>query len=79
MRKLIIAAVAFLLIAQTACVVDKNKYKTSDIYEHYEADNGFTILHLPPVLFKIALSVSDNLLRSVQAHFGRCPHWSVLG
>ncbi|MCD4834200.1 MAG: DUF4252 domain-containing protein [Bacteroidales bacterium] len=52
--------IAILLIAQYSCITDQDKYKESDIFEEYEAENGFTILHLPPVLFKIILSVSDE-------------------
>ena len=60
MKKLVFITLAILLIAQFSCIIDKNKYKESDIFEEYEAENGFTILHLPPVLFKIILSVSDE-------------------
>ncbi len=59
MKRLIIILIA-LLFAQYSCITDQNKYKESDIFEEYEAENGFTILHLPPVLFKIILSVSDE-------------------
>lgn len=48
------------LIAQYSCITDKSKYKETDIFEEYEAENGFAILHIPPVLFKIALSISDD-------------------
>ena len=60
MKKLVFITLAILLIAQFSCIIDKNKYKESDIFEEYEAENGFTILHLPPVLFKIILSISDE-------------------
>ncbi len=60
MKKLVFITLAILLIAQFSCIIDKNKYKESDIFEEYEAENGFTILHLPPVLLKIILSISDE-------------------
>lgn len=59
MKRLIIILIA-LLFTQYSCITDQNKYKESDIFEEYEAENGFAILHLPPVLFKIILSVSDE-------------------
>lgn len=60
MKKLVFITLAILLIVQFSCITDQNKYKESDIFEEYEAEQGFTILHLPPVLFKIILSVSDE-------------------
>ena len=52
--------VFILVFAQWSCITDQNKYKETDIFEEYETENGFTILHLPPVLFKIVLSLSDE-------------------
>lgn len=49
-----------LIFSQWSCITDQNKYKETDIFEEYETENGFTILHLPPVLFKIVLSLSDE-------------------
>lgn len=60
MKKLALFTFLIILITQYSCITDQNKYKETDIYEEYEADNGFTILHIPPVLFKIALSASDD-------------------
>lgn len=60
MKKIILFALFTVLIIQFSCITDQNKYKETDIYGEFEAENGFTILHLPPVLFKIVLSVSDD-------------------
>ncbi len=58
--KKIIFLIAAVLVTQYSCITDQDKYKESDIFEEYEAENGFAIFHLPPVLFKIILSVSDE-------------------
>jgi len=55
-----IFCVFILMVFHYSCITDQNNYKETDIFEEYEAENGFTILHLPPVLFKIVLSVSDE-------------------
>jgi len=47
-------------MAQYSCITDKDKYKETDLFEEYETEEGFTILHLPPIIFKMALSVSDE-------------------
>lgn len=60
MKRLILIILIALLFMQYSCITDQNKYKETDIFEEYEAENGFAILHLPPVLFKIILSVSDE-------------------
>ncbi|NOQ27815.1 MAG: DUF4252 domain-containing protein [Bacteroidales bacterium] len=60
MKKIILFALFVLLTIQFSCITDQNKYKETDIFEEFEAENGFTILHLPPVLFKIALSAADD-------------------
>jgi hypothetical protein len=49
-----------LFLFQWSCITDQNKYKETDIFEEYETQAGFTVLHLPPVLFKIVLSLSDD-------------------
>lgn len=60
MKKLIFIIISLLLMSQYSCITDQNKYKETDIFEEYETQNGFTVLHIPPVLFKLALSVSDE-------------------
>lgn len=60
MKKTILFALFAVLTVQFSCITDQNKYKQTDIFEEFEAENGFTILHLPPVLFRIVLSVSDD-------------------
>lgn len=60
MRKITLLAVFVALTIQFSCITDKNKYKETDIYEEYEAESGFTILQLPPFLFKIVLSASND-------------------
>lgn len=59
MRKVIVFIIGLMLI-QYSCITDQRKYKETDVFEEYEAENGFTILHLPPVLFKIILSAADD-------------------
>ncbi|PLX11850.1 MAG: hypothetical protein C0597_14475 [Marinilabiliales bacterium] len=54
------ALIMLVLMVQHACIVDQNKYKESDIFEEFETHQGFTILHIPPVLFKIVFSLSDE-------------------
>ncbi len=49
-----------LLVFQYACITDQNKYKETDIFEEYETEKGFAIMHLPPVLFKLVFSLSDD-------------------
>jgi len=60
MRKIIVCVLMLTFIAQYSCIVDKNKYKETDIFEAFETERGFTILHIPPVLFRIAFSLSDE-------------------
>ncbi len=60
MKNLTYFITVILLIFQFSCITDQNKYKETDIFEEYETENGFTVLHIPPVLFKILLSASDE-------------------
>lgn len=60
MKKLVHISITILLLFFYSCITDKNKYKETDIFEEYETENGFTVLHIPPVLFKIVLSASDE-------------------
>lgn len=60
MKKIFITLFALALFMQYSCITDKNKYKETDIYEEFETEDGFAIFHLPPVLFKIFLSFSDD-------------------
>jgi len=60
MRKIGFIFLTIIMLAQWSCITNQNKYKETDIFEEYETHGGFTVLHLPPVLFKIALSVSDE-------------------
>jgi len=55
----IIIIIATLLIGQS-CVTEKNKYKETDIFEDFETQQGFVVLHLPPVLFKLVFNLSEN-------------------
>jgi len=60
MKKSTLILMVLLLGMQFSCITDQNKYKETDIFEEYEAENGFAILHIPPVLFKIVISASDD-------------------
>ncbi len=59
MKKALTILLAFLLLLQASCIV-KDNYKESDIFSEFETEKGFGVFHLPPVLFKIALSISDE-------------------
>ena len=56
----ILIIVLMFCFTQFSCITDQNKYKESDLFGDFETQPGFTVLHLPPVLFKIILSVSDE-------------------
>lgn len=58
MKKSIILIIVAILL-QTSCIV-KEKYKESDIFEKYETEKGFGVFHIPPILFKIVFSLSDD-------------------
>lgn len=59
MKKSLSILIVIILIIAQACIVE-DKYKESDIYSDFETEKGFSVFHLPPVLFKIVLSVSDE-------------------
>lgn len=52
--------ILILFLFQWSCITDQNKYKETDIFEEYETQAGFTVLHLPPVLFKVVFSLSEE-------------------
>jgi len=60
MKKTTLILIALILGLQFSCITDQNKYKETDIFGEYEAENGFAILHIPPILFKIVISASDD-------------------
>lgn len=60
MKKTILILIVLILGLQFSCITDQNKYKETDIFEEYEAEKGFAILHIPPVLFKIVIKASDD-------------------
>ena len=60
MKKIFITLFILALFMQYSCITDKDKYKETDIYEEFEAEDGFAIFHLPPVLFRIFLSMTDD-------------------
>lgn len=59
MKKLGLIALVALLFAQS-CITDKDQYKETDIFEEFETQPGFVVLHLPPVLFKLMLNLSED-------------------
>jgi hypothetical protein len=59
MKKLGLIVLVALLFAQS-CITDKDKYKETDIFEEFETQPGFVVLHLPPVLFKLMLNLSED-------------------
>jgi len=56
--KLIVAITTFTLLFNSC--ITKDTYKETDIYEEYETEQGFGVFHIPPVLFRIAFSISDE-------------------
>ena len=60
MKKLFLAIIFILLAGQYSCIIDQDKYKETEIFEEFETQKGFLILHLPPVLFKVVMSLSDE-------------------
>ncbi|OFX89100.1 MAG: hypothetical protein A2X00_16025 [Bacteroidetes bacterium GWE2_32_14] len=49
----------FLLLG--SCVKEnRSSYKKNDLFGEFEAQQGFVIMNLPPVLFKIVLNSSDK-------------------
>ncbi|MGM0504610.1 MAG: DUF4252 domain-containing protein [Bacteroidota bacterium] len=63
MKKIGLIAFVALLFAQS-CITDKDKYKETDIFEAFETQQGFVVLHLPPVLFKLMLNLSEDKSQS---------------
>ncbi|HKL09514.1 MAG TPA: DUF4252 domain-containing protein [Bacteroidales bacterium] len=63
MKKIGLIALVALLFAQS-CITDKDKYKETDIFEAFETQQGFVVLHLPPVLFKFMLNLSEDKTQS---------------
>lgn len=60
MKKVILVAITILFLVQYSCITDQNKYKETDIFEEFETEQGFVVLHLPPVLFKLFLNISGE-------------------
>ena len=60
MKKIFLAIIFISLIGQYSCIIDQDKYKETEIFEEFETQKGFLILHLPPVLFKVVMSLSDE-------------------
>ncbi len=57
-----ISPVVFILFIFLSSCVKENRpsYKKNDLFNEFDAQQGFVILHLPPVLFKIILKSSDE-------------------
>ncbi|MGC9373715.1 MAG: DUF4252 domain-containing protein [Bacteroidales bacterium] len=58
MKKIGFIVFVALLFAQSC--ITKDKYKETDIFEAFETQQGFVVLHLPPVLFKLMLNLSED-------------------
>ncbi|MDY6801144.1 MAG: DUF4252 domain-containing protein [Bacteroidota bacterium] len=58
MKKIGLIVLITLLFAQSC--ITKDKYKETDIFEEFETQQGFVVLHLPPVLFKLMLNLSED-------------------
>ena len=62
---------------QSSCIV-KDKYKESDIFSEYETEKGFGVFHIPPVLFKIVFSLSDDKEFEVEELIDKVDAFKVL-
>ena len=59
MKKISILILAIVFLLQLSCITEK-KYKDTDIFEEFETETGFGVFHIPPVLFKIVFSFSND-------------------
>ncbi|MEE4197376.1 MAG: DUF4252 domain-containing protein [Bacteroidales bacterium] len=59
MKKLVALLLMVLFLGQS-CITDQKRYKETDIFEEFETQQGFVVLHLPPVLFKLVLNLSEE-------------------
>lgn len=59
MKKISFWILTIVFILQVSCITD-NKYKNTDIFEEFETEQGFGVFHVPPILFKIVFSFSDE-------------------
>jgi len=60
MKKTTIIIIFATLFFGQSCITEKNKYKETDIFEEFETQQGFVVLHLPPVLFKLVFNLSES-------------------
>jgi len=59
MKIRLIVAITTVMLFFNSCIT-KDTYKETDIYEEFETEEGFGVFHIPPVLFRIAFSISDE-------------------
>lgn len=59
MKKISFLILVIVFIFQLSCITD-NKYKDTDIFNEFETEQGFGVFHIPPILFKIVFSFSDD-------------------
>ncbi len=59
MKKVSFLILAIIFLLQLSCITEK-KYEDTDIFEEFETETGFGVFHIPPILFKIVFSFSDD-------------------
>lgn len=64
MKKVILVFLLMAFVSQYSCILDPDRYKETGVFEEFETQRGFTILHLPPVLFKVVLSLDESVNNS---------------
>ena len=59
MKKVSFLILAIIILLQLSCITEK-KYEDTDIFKEFETEMGFGVFHIPPILFKIIFSFSDD-------------------
>lgn len=60
MKKQCLLIIAFTLFLFSCVKENRIGFKEKDMFEEYEAQEGFVVFHLPPVLLKIFLSSANE-------------------
>jgi hypothetical protein len=60
MKKICLTIFVLFLFLSSCVKENRPSYKKNDLFNEFDAQQGFVILHLPPVLFKIILKSSEE-------------------
>lgn len=60
MKKISLFIFVLFLFLSSCVKENRPSYKKNDLFNEFDAQQGFVILHLPPVLFKIILKSSEE-------------------